>query len=156
MTLPGFQPNHAPRCFVTSTFAAASFPQIITLWSPGTSDGCTMTRQFIVFSAFTTRASGNSRWICSPSESVLHTVSDGGIPFEKSSGLDTWTRIFPRKFAAPAWRSAAIEFAPLVQSKIISPNAAASVNVPICPLPPVDFCHSFPASLPAVREPIMV
>jgi hypothetical protein len=37
---------------------------------------------------------------------------------------------------------------------MISPKAAASVNVPMRALPPTDFSHSCPASLLAVREPI--
>lgn len=77
-----------------------------------------------------------------PRESVLQTVSDSGMALEKSSGLPTWIRILPRKFAAPASRNAAIEFAPLVQSNTISPNAAASANVPISPLPPTERNHA--------------
>ena len=100
--LVGFQPNHSQSRSVTSRLAAASFPQMNRLWSPGTSEGYTITAQLTVLSPFTTRVSGNSCWICSPSESVLQTVSEGGIPFEKSSGLETWMRILVCKFAAPA------------------------------------------------------
>src|SRR5262249_50043470 len=38
----------------------------------------------------------------------------------------------------------------------MSPNAAASANVPHCALPPTERSHSCPASLLAVREPIMI
>src|SRR5215510_13187850 len=38
----------------------------------------------------------------------------------------------------------------------MSPNAAASANVPHCALPPTERSHSCPASLLAVREPIMM
>jgi hypothetical protein len=83
---------------------------------------------------------------------VLQTVSVGGMPLEKSSGLETWMSILPLRLPAPAWRSAASEFAPLVQSKTISPKAAASANVQICALPPTERSHSSPASLLAERE----
>ena len=59
------------------------------MWLPGTEAGSTMTVQFIVLSALTTRHSGKTRWICSPSESVLQTDSVGGMPCEKSSGFAT-------------------------------------------------------------------
>src|SRR5215510_5225564 len=97
-----FQPNHSQSRSLTSRLASASLPQRNKLWSPGTRDGCTMTSQFIVLSAFTTRVLGNSRCTCSPSESVLQTVSDGGMPVDTSSGLATSMRIFPRRLAAPA------------------------------------------------------
>jgi hypothetical protein len=43
-----------------------------------------------VLSALTTRTSGNSGWTSSPSESVLHTVSVGGMPLEveRTANLD--------------------------------------------------------------------
>jgi hypothetical protein len=87
---------------VTSRFAAASLPQMNNSWSPGTRDGAIMMSQFTVLSALTTRTSGNSLCVCSPSESVLQTVSVGGMPLEKSKGLPTWMRILPRKLSAPA------------------------------------------------------
>ena len=48
-----------------------------------------------MFSAFTTRASGNAAWMRSASESVLLQMSVGGMPPEKSRGLATSTRILP-------------------------------------------------------------
>src|ERR1700754_1846616 len=125
-----FHPNHSLNLAATSFFASASFPQIGKAWSPGTRPGLIITSQLTVLSALTTRALGNSRCVCSPSESVLQIVNEGGIPLEKSSGLPTWIRILPPKFSAPANRSAAIEFAPLVQSRTISPKPAASAKVP--------------------------
>src|ERR1700740_698291 len=100
-----------------------------------------MTSQLIVLSPLTTRVSGNSRCVCSPSESVLHTVNDGGVPLEKSRGLPTWIRILLRRLSAPARRNAARAFAPLLQSRTISPKAAASENVPVRAFPPTDFNH---------------
>src|SRR5215831_19348018 len=38
----------------------------------------------------------------------------------------------------------------------MSPNAAASANVPHCAVPPTERSHACPASLVAVREPIMM
>ena len=66
---------------MTAAFASASSPETKTVWSPPASwPGSTMRLVLIVFSVFTTRASGKRRWIRSPSESVLHTKSDGGMP----------------------------------------------------------------------------
>jgi hypothetical protein len=48
-----------------------------------------------------------------------------------------------------------MQFAPLVQSKMTSPNAAVSANVPIFALPPTDLSQSWPTLLLAVREPII-
>lgn len=61
-----------------------------------------MTKALTVLRVLTTLASGNVRWICSPSESVLETVNDGGIPREKSSGLPRSTMILPGRLSAPA------------------------------------------------------
>jgi hypothetical protein len=91
--------------------------------------GSTITSQFIVFSAFTTLVSGNARWICSPSESVLETKSEGGGPWEKSSGLAMSIRTFPARLSLPADSSIAIEPSPLVAFTISSAPAAASPAV---------------------------
>jgi hypothetical protein len=61
---------------------------------------------FTVLRVLTTRAAGNSRWMHSPRLSVLTTDSDGGMPWEKSSGLATSTRTLPSRLAAPASRRA--------------------------------------------------
>ena len=61
----------------TSCFAAPSSPQVKRLVP---SIGSIITGALIVLRAFTTRVSGNARWICSPSESSLQTDSVGGIP----------------------------------------------------------------------------
>ena len=66
--------------WVTRAFASASFPQTKRSCSPGTRPGSTMTMAFTVFSAFTTRASGRARWICSARLSMFETESVGGIP----------------------------------------------------------------------------
>ena len=75
--------------------------------------GSTISSAFIVFRALTTRAAGKARWICSPSESVLQTVSEGGMPREKSRGLAMSKRTLPSRFGPPAC-SASSEVAPEV------------------------------------------
>jgi hypothetical protein len=91
--------------------------------------GSTITSQFIVLGAFITRACGKRRWICSPSESVLDTNSEGGVPWEKSSGLAMSTSTRPEMLCAPADSSMAIEPAPLVAFTISSAWAVASSGV---------------------------
>jgi hypothetical protein len=76
--------------------------------------GFAMSRAFIVFRALTTRAAGKARWIRSPSESVLATSSDGGMPREKSRALEVSTRTLPSRLASPASRRASSEAAPAV------------------------------------------
>ena len=101
-----------------------------------------MTLTFVVLSVFTTFASGKARWICSATESVLHTVSVGGMPLEKSSGFEMSIRILPRRFCSPASRSASSETVPDVALITISPCAAASANVPTRALLPVAVSQS--------------
>ena len=117
--------------------------------------GLTISSQFNVFKALTTITSVNWRWITSPSESVLQMLSEGGIPFEKSSGFATSTRIFPCKFSRPANCNASSETWPEVQLKIISPKEAASPKVPFDASEPFRAVHAMAFSLPAVREPIL-
>ena len=74
-----------------------------------------------MFSVLTTRVSGKARWICSPRESVSFTSSVGGMPWEKSSGLDTSTSTLPARLLAPASVSAASDAAPLVALTTSSP-----------------------------------
>ena len=114
------QPN-SPSRPATSRLASSSSPHTKTACSPGTIAGLTITSQFIVFSALTTRTPGSWRWICSPRLSVLQMLSVGGIPCEKSSGLATSTRTLPERLSAPAASSAASEPVPAVQLKTISP-----------------------------------
>ena len=83
-----------------------------------------------MLSVFTTRACGNAFWIRSPSESFDPVKSDGGIPCEESSGFATSMRTLPRRFSPPAAARASSDPAPFVQLNTISPNAAASANVP--------------------------
>src|SRR5262245_37306687 len=109
----------------------------------------------MVLSDLTTFVSGNSRWICSPMESVLHTESVGGMPREKSSGLETSMRILPRRLFAPAMRSASSAPPPEVQLKRSSPKAALSAKLPSEALAPAFLAHSAAFSLPALREPIL-
>ncbi|MBC7387765.1 MAG: hypothetical protein H7329_01005 [Opitutaceae bacterium] len=54
----------------------------------------------------------------------------GGIPFEKSNGLETSTRILPFKFSATANSKPSRECSPFVQLKITSPNIGASEKLP--------------------------
>jgi hypothetical protein len=49
------------RISFTVSLAPGSFPQMKTSWSPGTSEGLTITGFVIVLVAFTTFASGNVR-----------------------------------------------------------------------------------------------
>jgi hypothetical protein len=91
-----------------------------------------------VFSALTTRADGNARWIRSPRLSVV-SVNNAGPPPEKSSGLAASTSSLPPRFASPAAASASSDAPPDVQLNTTSPCAAASANV------------TLPS--PAVREP---
>src|SRR5215213_7021529 len=84
----------------------------------------------MVCKVLTTFASGNLRWILSPSESVFETQSVGGMPREKSSGFDMSTRTLPLRLSSPAISSASKEAIPVVALTTISPWAAASPNVP--------------------------
>src|SRR6266511_3709122 len=117
------------RISVTLAFAPESLPLTNTSWSPfATRFGLTMTMLVIVFKVLTTLALGKARWICSPSESVLHTISDGGIPFEKSSGFEMSIRTLPAMFLSPATLSTLREAAPAVALTSTSPWLAASAN----------------------------
>ena len=113
-----------------------------------------MTGLLVVLSDFTTLASGKLRWICSASESVLHSVSEGGIPLEKSSGFDTSMSTFPRRLLAPACFSASRDADPAVQLKTTSPCFAASAKVPAEALAPLAFAQAIAFGFCAVREPI--
>src|SRR5215212_3878329 len=84
----------------------------------------------MVCKVLTTLASGNLRWILSPSESVFDTHSVGGMPREKSSGFDTSIRSLPFRLSSPAISSASKETTPEVALTTISPWAAASLNAP--------------------------
>ena len=81
---------------------------------PPSSPGETITEALIVFSAFTTRASGNAAWIRSARLSSLHTDSVGGIPPLKSSAFATSTSTFPDRFCPPAASSAFSDASPAV------------------------------------------
>jgi len=135
--------------------AAGSLPDIKTEWPPGMSPGFTITSALIVLSVFTTRASGNARWMRSPRLSVLELRMAGGNPAEKSSALEISTSTLPARFAAPAASSASSEPMPYVALTTISPKAAASVIVPARALPPAAVAHPTAFSLPACREPIV-
>src|SRR5438309_2673356 len=142
-----------PSSSLTSALAAPSLPHT-KITEPGTCEGSTMIDAFTVFSDFTTRASGNSRWICSPTESSLHTDSVGGMPLEKSSGLEASISTFPLRFSGPAMRSASTLTAPGVQLKTTSPNEAASPKLPSLAPSLAPLAQSTAFSLPAEREPI--
>ena len=85
-----------------------------------------MSVAFIVLRVLTTLASGNARWICSPSESVSLTNRVGGKPAEKSSGLAISTSTLPARFAAPASPTTSSEAAPDEALTTSSAPAAAS------------------------------
>src|SRR5918998_5588370 len=111
----------------------------------------------MVCKVLTTFASGNLRWICSPSESVFETESAGGMPLEKSSGFDMSTRTFPVRLSSPASSSASNETAPAVALRTISPWAVASPNVPSC-TSGCSCCQALKGGLPywsgSVRESV--
>ena len=107
-----------------------------------------------MFSAFTTRASGNARWIRSPRLSSLHTDSVGGIPWLKSSALATSISTLPARFSAPAASSASSDAPPAVALTTTSPNSAASANEPSLAPSPASAAQATAFSLPACREPI--
>jgi hypothetical protein len=67
----------------------------------------------MVLNIFTTRASGNSRCSCSARESVLLTNSEGGNPWEKSSGFEASMTTLPFNALPTAW-SAGSEPEPFV------------------------------------------
>src|ERR1051325_2188683 len=69
------QPNQSLRILTTVALASRSFPLTnISLISESLA-GATMTLAFTVFNVLTTLDSGKARWIRSPRESVLQTVS---------------------------------------------------------------------------------
>jgi hypothetical protein len=129
MMLSDGQPKLWSRA-ATSRLAASSLPAIGASCDPGTRDGSTITALFMVLSAFTTRVSGSSRWICSPTLSVLQTVSVRAPSAENSSGFDTSISTLPARCSGPAARRASSDAAPAVQFSTISPNEAASEKVP--------------------------
>jgi hypothetical protein len=55
-------------------------------------------------------------------------IKNGGMPLEKPNGLETSTTTLPFRLATPADRTASNVTSPLVQTKTISPKAAASAN----------------------------
>ncbi len=115
----------------------------------------TITVALIVFSAFTTWASGNARWIRSPRLSSLHTDSVGGMPWLKSSALATSIRTFPARFSAPAASSASSDAPPAVALTTTSPNPAASANEPSLAPSPASFAQATAFSFPACRDPMV-
>jgi len=74
-----------------------------------------------------------------------HTESIGGIPFEKSSVFAISNNILPLKLFSFASFKALMEAFPAVQLKRISPNEAASSNVPQDAFGPFDFTHLLPS-----------
>src|SRR5438876_908990 len=142
MSSPG-QPKLWSKPF-TSLFADSSFPDTKTLCRPGTSEGSTMTSQFMVLRVLTTLASGNALWICSARLSFVVTRSEGGRPCEKSRVFATSTSALPVRFSAPAARSTSSEASPEVQLKTSLPNAAAFGKL-------VFNCTSGDASLDVLR-----
>ena len=108
-----------------------------------------------MFSALTTRVSGNARWICSARLSSPPTEQRGGKPPEKSSGLATSTRTLPASASAPAARRASSEWTPEVQLTTRSAKAAASAKVPVLADDPADAGPGVaPARAAVEREPM--
>ncbi len=60
---------------------------------------------------------------------MFPTVSEGGIPREKSSGFEMSTSTLPASASAPATSSAAIALRPSVALNTMWPCAAASASV---------------------------
>ena len=79
-----------------------------------------------VFKLLTTFVSGYVLWICSAKESILEIKSDGGIPFEKSSGFEISSIILPARFSFPADSNAGIVPIPFVAFTTNSLKDAAS------------------------------
>ena len=79
ITFPSPQPKLS-RISVTWALAPSSLPQTNRLVDSPTAPARPSPLALTVFSAFTTRASGKARWICSPRLSSLQTPSVGGIP----------------------------------------------------------------------------
>ena len=77
----------------------------------------------------------------------MDTNSDGGIPAEKSSGLEMSISTLPVRFSSPAASSAAIDPSPLVALTTSSASAAASAN-PARPTPGCCSCHTLNGGLP--------
>src|SRR5258708_2790832 len=137
----------------TLLLATGSLPQTSIVGLPPFA-GSTMTSQFTIFNVFTTLACGAAFCTSSPSEFVLQIESDGGIPCEKSSGLLTSTSTLPASAGALIVFTTSRKTSPFRQIKTISPNAAASLNVPCDAFDPVAATHFAALSLFAVREPI--
>lgn len=106
-----------------------------------------------MLSAFTTRASGNSRWIRSPTLSVFTGSSVTSPSAEKTSGLETSTSSFPASRSAPAARSASSATVPPVAFSTTSPKPAASAKVPCRPFGPACSAQATAVSLSLFREP---
>src|SRR5438270_5250660 len=107
----------------------------------------------MVLRLLTTRADGNRRWSCSPTLSVLATASRGGMPWEKSRGLETSISTLSPTLPSPAASQAASVTIPPVQLKSSSPKAAASAKVLWLALSPCSVAHAVASALSAVREP---
>jgi hypothetical protein len=84
---------------------------------------------------------------------VLQIESDNTPP-ENSSGLLTSTSTFPARAVAFSDLETSRKTEPLRQTNTISPNAAASANVPCEAFGPVACTHLAALSLLAVRDPI--
>jgi hypothetical protein len=112
-----------------------------------------MNSALTVFSVFTTRAAGNSRWISSPRLSVLTFDSAGGKPESGAIGFATSMSTLPSS-ATPAARSTASEPEPAGAFMTISPYAAAEAKSPVDARSPAPAAQSSAISLPCWRAPI--
>jgi len=82
-------------------------------------------------------------------------INEGGMPLEKSSGLEISITTFPLKFVGFASLSTSRVESPFVQRNTTSPNCAASSNVPYDAAAPFDFAHATAFSFEAERDPIL-
>ncbi len=128
------QPN-ALHTSATAPRAEASFPQRNMVGGPPGNFGSTMCALPTVLKTFTTRAPGSQRWTCSPPESVWPSARRGGVPGSKTSGFVTSRTTLPLRFSTPASVRAFSVPLQCVARTSISPNAAASRNVPAEPFP---------------------
>src|SRR3990172_6769561 len=135
------QPNQSRKIITTVALASISLPLTKTTVFSINLDGLIITLALTVLRVLTTFVSGKARWICSPKESVLHTVNVQ-VSVERSSGFEVSIKILPFRFPAPARFRAFKEAEPNVQLKIISPNSAAFMKVPYKALRWASFAHA--------------
>src|SRR3989304_2029621 len=145
------------RIDFTVFLAFASFPLMNIVGSPPDFRGFTITSQLTIFRVLTTCAPDNIFCTSSFHEFVFVNwgINEGGMPLEKSSGLEISITTFPLKFVGFASLSTSRVESPFVQRNTTSPNCAASSNVPYDAAAPFDFAHATAFSFEAERDPIL-